>query len=116
MIKHIRNMRGAVVVWLVTYIFFLLTLANNFSASHDSINYLLHITRGEHLFHQHHLLYHFLAHKWLQVFSAIFPNVAGHLIIEAFTAFWGSANLALCYLFFETGLTFLYYYPQPALQ
>jgi hypothetical protein len=101
MIKHIRNMRGAVVVWLVTYIFFLLTLANNFSASHDSINYLLHISRGEHLFHQHHLLYHFLAHKWVFVFSAIFSDVPKHLIIEAFTAFWGSANLALCYLFFR---------------
>ena len=98
MIKHIPSMRAAAVVWLVSYIFFLLTLANNFSASHDSINYLLHITRGEHLFHQHHLLYHFLANKWLTVFSALFNGAPQHYIIEAFTALWGSLNIAVCYL------------------
>lgn len=101
MVKHIRNMQGAVAVWLVSFLFFLLTLANNFSASHDSINYLLHITRGDHLFHQHHLLYHFLANKWLQGFSNIFTRIPDYRIIEAFTAVWGSLNLAMCYLFFR---------------
>lgn len=101
MIKHIRNMQGAAAVWLVSLLFFLLTLANNFSASHDSINYLLHITRGDHLFHQHHLLYHYLANKWLFFLSIVFRQTPQYLIIEAFTAFWGSLNLALCYLFFR---------------
>lgn len=101
MIKPISNLRGAVVVWLISYIFFLFTLANNFSASHDSIHYLLGIVNGEHLFHQHHLLYHFYANTWLALFSNIFPSIADHYIIESFTAVWGSANLAICFLFFR---------------
>ena len=101
MIKPINSMRGAVMVWLISYIFFLLTLANNFSASHDSINYMIGIVRGQHLFHPHHLLYHYYAHLWLLLFKNIFPGVAEHYIIESFTAVWGSGILAICYLFFR---------------
>ena len=101
MIKPINGMRGAVMVWLMSYVFFLLTLANNFSASHDSINYLNGIVKGEHLFHPHHLLYHYYAHLWLLLFSKIFTGVPQHYIIESFTAVWGSGILAVCYLFFR---------------
>ena len=101
MIKPINSMRGAVMVWLISYIFFLLTLANNFSASHDSINYLNGIVNRVNLFHPHHLLYHYYAHLWLILFRNIFPAVAEHYIIESFTAAWGSAVLAICYLFFR---------------
>ena len=107
MIKPIGNLRGAVVVWLISYVFFLLTLANNFSASHDSIHYLLNIISGQHLFHQHHLLYFYYAHTWMELFKLIFPSVPEYYLIESFTAVWGSANLAVCYLFFRNrfGLT-----------
>jgi hypothetical protein len=101
MIRPINGMRGAVMVWLASYIFFLLTLANNFSASHDSINYLNGIVKGEHLFHPHHLLYHYYAHVWLVLFRIIFPSVPEHYIIESFTAIWGSGVLAVCYLFYR---------------
>lgn len=87
-------------VWLAAYVFFLASLANNLSASHDSINYLRHIAGGKHLFHQHHLLYHFFAHYWLNAFSSILPTVSEHYIVQAFTALWGSSILAVCYLFF----------------
>lgn len=107
MTPPISTKRDALAVWLGSYIFFLFTLANNFSASHDSINYLLAITKGEHLFHQHHLLYHFLAHYWLRLFQPIFSSTPEHYIIESFTALWGSGNIAVCYLFFRNrfGLT-----------
>jgi hypothetical protein len=101
MIKPINGMRGAVMVWLISYVFFLLTLANNFSASHDSINYLNGIVKGEHLFHSHHLLYHYYAHLWLLLFKKIFGGVASHYIIESFTAVWGSGILSVCYMFFR---------------
>lgn len=101
MIKHINSIGGALMVWIISYIFFLLTLANNFSASHDSINYLIGIVNGQHLFHQHHLLYHFFAHEWLMLFKQVFPSLAVHYIIESFTALWGSSTLAVCYLFFR---------------
>lgn len=101
MIRPINSMRGAVMVWLISYIFFLITLANNFSASHDSINYLIGIVNGRNLFHPHHLLYHYYAYLWLILFKNIFPAVAEHYIIESFTAVWGSFILAICYLFFR---------------
>jgi hypothetical protein len=99
--KPISSKAGALIVWVVSYIFFLFSLANNLSAAHDSISYLKDIVNGEHLFHQHHLLYHFLAHKWLLLFKPLLPYVAHHYIIESFTAVWGSGTLAICYLFFR---------------
>src|SRR5690348_14382741 len=99
MVKPINGKRGAVVVWLISYIFFLLTLANNFSASHDSISYMIGIVNGTHLFHPHHLLYHYYAHLWLGLFRHIFPGISDHYIIESFTAVWGSGILAVSYLF-----------------
>jgi hypothetical protein len=99
MVKPINGMRGAVVVWLISYAFFLLTLANNFSASHDSIGYLIGIVNGEHLFHPHHLLYHYYAYLWLGLFGNIFQHVPDHYIIESYTAMWGSGVLAVSYLF-----------------
>ena len=104
MVRPINGMWGAVMVWLISYIFFLLTLANNFSASHDSINYLNGIVRGEHLFHPHHLLYNFYAYLWLILFKNIFQGAADHYIIESFTAVWGSGILAVSYLFFPEPL------------
>lgn len=101
MIKPISRITGAFAVWVISYVFFLFSLVNNFSASHDSINYLNHIVRGEHLFHQHHLLYHFLAHEWLGILKPVFPDVSDHYIVEAFTAIWGSSTLAACYQFFR---------------
>ncbi len=99
MVKPIDGMRGAVMVWLISYVFFLLTLANNFSASHDSIRYLIDIVNGSHLFHPHHLLYHYYAYLWLNLFKNIFLGVSDHYIIESFTAVWGSGILAVSYLF-----------------
>ncbi len=104
--------KGAMVVWVVSYIIFILTLVSNFSASHDSIHYLYDIVRGENLFHQHHLLYHFLANKWLLFWKDFFncrslsPDgvllfCRAHYIIESFTALWGASALTVCYLFFR---------------
>lgn len=112
---------GALIVWIASYLFFIVTLVNNFSAAHDSIHYLNDIVKGENLFHQHHLLYHFLANKWLNLWTAFFgcntypplAEIAGlpagggllycrpHYIIESFTALWGSSVLTMVYLFFR---------------
>ena len=88
--------RGSLIVWVISYLFFLTSLVNNFSASHDSIHYLNDIVKGKNLFHQHHLLYHFLANKWLLLWSGFGED---HYIIESFTALWGSSALTMVYLF-----------------
>ena len=92
---------GELIVWMVSYAFFLLTLVSNFSAAHDSINYLNGIVRGTNLFHQHHLLYHVTAHYWLMAWKTIFSSTPDHFLIEAYSAVWGSSSLALIYLFYR---------------
>ena len=90
-----------ITVFLVSYLFFLLTLAENFSGPHDSINYLNGIVKGHPLINQHHLLYHVSAHYWLRIFQPLFPGVYNYYIIEAFTALWGSGSLVIVYCFFR---------------
>ncbi|MFT3825507.1 MAG: hypothetical protein QM731_16430 [Chitinophagaceae bacterium] len=82
-------------------VFYLCTLASNFSGPHDSIGYLNGIVKGQNLFHPHHLVYHYIAHCWLVVTQAIFPGVKDYFLVESFTAVWGSASMAMVYSFFR---------------
>jgi hypothetical protein len=91
----------AVCVFLAALVLYLSTLANNFSASHDSISYLNGIVSGTNLFHQHHLLYHFSAHLYYIVFGSVFSSVQPHYIVETFTALFGSASISIAYCFFR---------------
>ncbi len=79
---------------------YLFSLQNNFSASHDAITYLNHITKGEHLFHPHHLLYNAVVNAWLNIWHFIFPTIPLHYIIESFSAVCGSGIVLVCYIFF----------------
>jgi hypothetical protein len=79
---------------------YLFSLQNNFSASHDAITYLNHITKGEHLFHPHHLLYNAVVNVWLNVGHFIFPSIPPHYIIESFSAVCGSGIVLVSYIFF----------------
>src|SRR5215831_19153672 len=83
------------------FIFFLLTLASNFSGPHDSIGYLNGIVKGSPLFHQHHLLYHFTAHYWLMFTERLLPGVKVYFLVELFTAVWGSGSMVIIYSFFR---------------
>jgi hypothetical protein len=91
--------RFHLLVFVVSYLFFLLSLSENFSAAHDSIQYLNEIIAGAPLFHQHHLLYHFFAHYWFTGIDALFPSLPDHDIVQAFTAVWGAATLSVVYRF-----------------
>lgn len=82
-------------------VFFLCTLASNFSGPHDSIGYLNGIVKGRSLFHPHHLVYHYIAHCWLVVTQSVFPHIKDYFLVEAFTAIWGSASMTMVYSFFR---------------
>ena len=97
----IKKQSEQITVFLVSYLFFLLTLAENFSGPHDSINYLNGIVNGYPLINQHHLLYHVTAHYWLVLVQPLFSSVHNYYIIEAFTALWGSGSLVTVYCFFR---------------
>lgn len=99
--KAVSRMPAWLGVGAAALAFFLITLAANFSASHDSIHYLNGIVSGSDLFHQHHLLYHVSAYYWLKFWQPVFSTIPDYYIIESFTALWGSASLALIYCFFK---------------
>lgn len=82
-------------------LFFLCTLAANFSGPHDSIGYLNGIVTGKHLFHPHHLIYHFSAHHWLVFSKLVFPGIRDYYLVEVFTALWGSGTMTVVYCFFR---------------
>lgn len=88
-----------VLIFFSVLAFFLFTLQNNFSSSHDSITYLDHIVHGKHLFHPHHLLYNATAYSWLALIGSIFPSLSPHYIIESMTALFGSGIVLLAYIF-----------------
>jgi hypothetical protein len=93
-----NDIKEPLLVFVVSYVFFLSNLAENFSGPHDSIAYLNSIISGYPLFHQHHLLYHFVSHYWLQLLQPVLPGVKDYFIVEAFTALWGSGSLTMIYL------------------
>jgi hypothetical protein len=78
---------------------FLFSLQRNFSAAHDSITYLNHITEGNHLFHPHHLLYNFVSRCGLLIGRFLIPGAADYILIEILSAVFGSAVLTTCFLF-----------------
>lgn len=87
-------------VFIGSLVFFLLTLAENFSGPHDSITYLNGIVDGHPLVNQHHLLYHYAAYCWMHFWHLLFPGVRDYFLIESFSAFWGSCSLAVVFSFF----------------
>src|SRR5882724_6252937 len=93
-------------VYIGFLVFFLFTLASNFSGPHDSIGYLNGIVKGSPLFHQHHLLYHFTAHYWLVFTQFLFPGVKDYYLVELFTALWGSGSMVIIYSFFRYRFNF----------
>lgn len=88
-------------VYIAAFLFFLLTLAENFSGPHDSIRYLNGLVTGTELVNQHHLLYHLTAYHWLNLVHPLFPGVKDYYIVETFTALCGSASLTVVYAFFR---------------
>ncbi len=87
-------------VFIGSLVFFLLTLAENFSGPHDSITYLNGIVDGYPLVNQHHLLYHYVAYCWMHFWHSLFPSVKNFYLIESFSAFCGSCSLMVIFSFF----------------
>lgn len=92
-------------VFILSYIFLLLSRVENFSAAHDSITYLNAIREGKDLYHPHHLLYHPLAREWMLFWKQVFPQSQDFYLIEAFTSLWGAAFLSLSYKIFRAKFT-----------
>ena len=92
MIIH-RNRSLPIAIFFSFFFFFLLTLTNNFSSSHDSIDYLNSLESGTELFHPHHLVYHIVTYWLFKLLHGILPFVQNHYLIEAMSAAWGAGIL-----------------------
>ncbi|WP_276485211.1 hypothetical protein [Paraflavitalea pollutisoli] len=90
-----------ILVFAGSLLFFLCSLAANFSGPHDSIGYLNGMVKGDPLFHPHHLLYHYVTHYWLVFIQALLPAVKDYYLVEVFTALWGAGSLTIVYSFFR---------------
>ena len=97
----LHQLKGFLLVYITVFLFYLFSLQQNFSSSHDAITYLVHITEGKELFHPHHLVFNASAWVWLKAFSHLLPGIEDYYIIEAFNALWGSGIILVSYLFFN---------------
>lgn len=99
---HTRSNRVAsIVVFIIFYTFFLCTLANNFSAPHDAIDYLNQIEHGKDLFNPHHVLYHIIAYWLFNILKPIFTHTPPHYLLEAMDAVWGTLILVTFFNFLQ---------------
>lgn len=96
-----KKIPEALWVYAGALLFFLLTLAENFSGPHDSIHYLNCIIDGHPLANQHHLIYKYVVYGWLHVVQTFLPSVKDFVIVESFTAIWGAGSATVIYLFFR---------------
>lgn len=94
-----QNRAASIIVFLIFFCFFLLTLANNFSAPHDAIDYLNQIEKGKDLFNPHHVLYHIVAYWLFNILRPLFTHTPPHYLIEAMDAFWGTLILVTFFNF-----------------
>lgn len=99
--KRINKASEQIIIYITVFVFFLLTLAENFSGPHDSIRYLNYIKSGTLFPYQHHLLYHITAYYWLSFLQPIFPHVKDYYLVEVYTALWGSGTVVILYNFFR---------------
>lgn len=99
--KRINRVSEQIIIYVTVLLFFILTLAENFSGPHDSIRYLNYIKSGTLFPYQHHLLYHITAYYWLTLLQPIFPHVKDYYLVELYTAVWGSGSVVMVYNFFR---------------
>src|SRR5206468_3629262 len=89
----------SLIVFAVFYAFFLCTLASNFSAPHDAIDYLNEFEGDKDLFNPHHVLYHITTYWILNVLKSIFTGIPHYYLVEAIDGFWGTLTLVVVFKF-----------------
>jgi hypothetical protein len=92
---------SSVIVFVIFYTFFLCTLASNFSAPHDAIDYLNEFESGTNLFNPHHVLYHISTYWILGILKMIFTHTPHYFLVEAIDGFWGTLTLVMVFKFLK---------------
>lgn len=98
--KHVKS---ATMVFLASLLFYALTHSRNLSAAHDSISYINRTDSGI-WFHEHHLLYGWVAANWVALWRALGYTGDSVFLVELLAALFGALTLTVFYLFLRTRL------------
>lgn len=96
----------AILVYFCFLLFFIITRTTNFSAAHDSIDYLNNLERGTNLFVNAHLLYHITAYAFMKAVMALHLVSHTYYAVELMDSIWASGSMCMVYLFFRNRFEF----------
>lgn len=98
MMQLSKDGKISIIVFLVSFAFYLSTITSNFALAHDSILYLNSINSNDWIYHPHHLFY-FPASKLVKVFFNDFLhlNIANYKLYSGLNSFFGSLTLLIIF-------------------
>lgn len=96
--QHPWNIPAA--LFLGVAVWYVLTMPHNFSAAHDSMEYLTEIESGF-FFHPHHLLYNAVAALWLAVIRMVPGAPMPATAIQLLNILFGAGSVVMVYLLFR---------------
>ncbi|HUX84415.1 MAG TPA: hypothetical protein VMV20_04230 [Chitinophagaceae bacterium] len=86
--------------------FFILTRTANFSAAHDSIEYLNNLEHGTNLFVNAHLLYHITAYAFMKAVMALHLAHKTYYAVEMMDSAWAAGSMVMVFMFFRNRFGF----------
>ena len=104
--NRIRGSKGydAILITILFFVFYSITRAANLSSAHDSIAYI-NIIDNSIAYHPHHLLYYWLARKWIQFWSLLIISSSSIILTEQLNICFGCLSLSLFYLILRARLS-----------
>jgi hypothetical protein len=103
-----KELKSEIIVFLSFWLFYSLTITQNYSLSHDSTYYLNNIEYEGWTFHPHHLIFHVVAKIWY-IFTNILPLINKLDIsykVGIFNSFFAAMILSYLLWFFKKKLNF----------
>lgn len=110
--QKIKNYQSEILIFLGFFIFYCITITQNYSLSHDSTYYLNDIEYGPWIFHPHHLLFHIVSKSWMNLLNFIpFVNSVDIAYkIGSMNAIFGALILATLFRFAKMKLKYSAFY------
>ncbi len=99
--RNLLKRYDALLVYAGSLLFFILTRTANFSAAHDSIDYLNNLEHGTNLFVNAHLLYHISAYAFMKAVMALHLVHKTYYAVELMDSAWAAGSMVMVFLFFR---------------
>lgn len=98
MMQFSKDGKISILVFLISFAFYLVTITSNFALAHDSVLYLNSINSNDWIYHPHHLFY-FPASKLMKVIFNDFlqMNIANYKLYSGLNSLFGSLTLLIIF-------------------